>query len=315
MNKITKRLKSFAEELPVFGFFIAITNVLWPFIARMPRCMGSVIMKRKHQAVFRFIRKTVGNDIPEDTNECKVKHKFPSAPIWVCWLQGEEQMPNLCRTCMASLRKHAAGHPVVIITEANFQDYCYVPQHIVEKYKNGNIKPAHFADIIRTCLLYEHGGLWTDATLFIKHDLPAEIFDSPYYSIRYPNIGYYITECRWSNFFLSAKPHNRWYGFVRRYFFAYLQKEPHFVDYFMMDYLMRMAYDTDERIKEEVDMIPSNNEDVLYASSLLSLPINKENAAVLGGSTYLFKLSWRLNPLTEVDGKMTVWSYLQQKYL
>ena len=315
MSKITKRLKAFAEELPDFGFFIAITNLLWPLIAKLPKCVGRPIMERKHQAVFRFIRKTVGQDMPEDMHRCCVIHDFPSAPIWVCWLQGEEQMPDLCRTCMASLRKHAAGHPVVVITEDNFQDYCYVPQHIVGNYRSGIIKPAHFADIIRTCLLYEHGGLWTDATLFVKHDLPAEIFDSPYYSIRFPNKGFYITECRWCNFFLSAKPRNSWYGLVRRYFFAYLQKESHFVDYFMMDYLMKMAYDSEERIRAEVDSIPVNNEDVHYVSSLLSLPADGKIKEVLNGPTYLFKLSWRLNPLTMADGKTTVWSYLQQQYL
>ena len=315
MNKIANRIKTFVGELPKFGFFIAVTNMLWPIIAKMPISIGKAIMKKKHESVFRFIRKTLSNDIQTDNNECEIKHDFPSAPIWVCWLQGEELMPDLCRVCMKSLRSHAGSHPVIIITEHNFRNYCYIPQYIISKYRNGIIKPAHFADIIRTCLLYENGGLWIDSTIFVKEDLPEEIFDCPYYSIKFPNVGYYITECKWSNYFLSAKPHSSWYAYVRKCFFIYLQKESFFVDYFMMDYMMKMAYDADVQIKKEVDMIPFNNEDVLYASKILSFPIDKEKIAVLTGSTYLFKLSWRLKPLEQVDGKQTVWSYLKQQYL
>ena len=94
MNKITARLRVFIEELPHFGFFIAITNMLWPLIAKLPECIGHSIMEKKHVAVFRFIRKIVGDNIPIDLNECEIKHNFPSPPIWVCWLQGEELMPE-----------------------------------------------------------------------------------------------------------------------------------------------------------------------------------------------------------------------------
>lgn len=315
MNKITQRIKTFISELPEFGFFIAITNMLWSLIAKLPKSIGHAVMKKKHESVLRFIRKILGNDIQSDNKECEVKHDFPSSPIWVCWLQGEELMPDLCKTCMESLRKHAGNHPVIIITANNFMDYCYIPQYIISKYQQGTIKPAHFADIIRTCLLYENGGLWIDATIFVKKALPEEIFESQYYSIKFPNTGYYITECKWSNYFLSAKPHSKWYDYVRKCFFAYLQKESLFVDYFLMDYLMRLAYDTDEQIRKDVEMIPFNNEDVLYASRLLSLPVDEEKKSVLDGSTYLFKLSWRLKPQEQVDGKQTVWSYLKQLYL
>lgn len=315
MNKITKRIKTFIEELPKLGFFIAITNMLWPLIAKLPKCMGCAIMKKKHESVFRYIHKILGNDIQTENKQSVVKQSFISPPIWVCWLQGEELMPDLCKTCLKSLKEHAGNHPVIIISENNFMDYCFIPQSIIKKYQNGIIKPAHFADIIRTCLLYENGGLWIDATIFVKKDLPEIIFESQYYSIKFPNAGYYITECKWSNYFLAAKPHSRWYAYVRNCFFAYLQKESLFVDYFMMDYLMRMAYDTDGQIRNDVEMIPFNNEDVLYASKQLSLPVDEEKKAVLNGSTYLFKLSWRLKPLEKVDGVQTVWTYLKQQFL
>ena len=149
----------------------------------------------------------------------------------------------------------------------------------------------------------------------MKKDLPEEIFESSYYSIKFPNKGFYITECKWSNYFLSAKPHSPWYAYVRNCFFAYLQKESRFVDYFMMDYLMKMAYNADDSIKKEVDKIPYNNIGVLSATKMLSLPIDKEKESVLNSDTYLFKLSWRLKPLEKFEGKQTVWAYLQQKIL
>ena len=53
--------------------------------------------------------------------------------IWVCWWQGEENMPPVVQVCYRQLRKMACGHPVVLITEENCKDYVNIPQFIWEK--------------------------------------------------------------------------------------------------------------------------------------------------------------------------------------
>lgn len=86
--------------------------------------------------------------------------------IWWCWLQGEENAPNLCKACLESLRRNLSDFEIRVITEKNIWNYISVPDFIKEKYKNGTISRTHFSDILRTCLLVEHGGTWIDSTVY-----------------------------------------------------------------------------------------------------------------------------------------------------
>ena len=310
--KIKIKIKSFFEEQEAFGLFIAVTNLLWPFVVRTPKCFASKVMQRKHKEVFNYLRSVCeGEDCHQNQQEeVIVNESFADSPIWVCWLQGEEAMPLICKKCLESLRKHAGSHPVIVITATNYSIYCDIPEYIVAKYQKGIIRPAHFADIIRTCLLYEQGGLWIDSTVFVTRDLPEEIFNSRYYSIKFPSIGYYVTECKWSNYCLAAHPHSAWYAFIRKVFFIYLKKEDLFVDYFLMDYIMKWCYDENDTVRKEVDKIPINNSSALSLTKVLSEPIDDSVRQMIHGDTYLFKLSWRKTPNDEAKELKTVWSYL-----
>lgn len=310
---IRRKIQSFFEERSKFGLFIAATNLLWPFIVRMPQGFASRVIRRKHKAVFNYLCSVCEGENSHQSlqEEAIEKESFADSPIWVCWLQGEETMPILCKKCLESLRKHSGSHPVIVITAANYSNYCYIPEYIVSKYQEGIIRPAHFADIIRTCLLYEKGGLWIDATVFVTRDLPEEIFSRKYFSIKFPSVGYYVTECKWSNYCLSAHPHSAWYAFIRRVFFIYLKKEDLFVDYFLMDYIMKWCYDENDAVRKEVDKIPVNNSNALCLTKVLSEPIDDSVTQMIHGDTYLFKLSWRKTPIDETKGLKTIWSYLK----
>lgn len=39
-----------------------------------------------------------------------------TSPIWVCWWQGKENMPDIVKACYNSIQKHACNHPVILIT-------------------------------------------------------------------------------------------------------------------------------------------------------------------------------------------------------
>ena len=309
---IKKKIQSFFKERRRFGLFIAATNLLWPFIVRMPQGFASRVIRRKHKAVFNYLSSVCeGENSHQNLQEEAIeKESFADSPIWVCWLQGEDTMPMLCKKCLESLHKHSGSHPVIVITAANYSNYCDIPEYIVSKYQEGIIRPAHFADIIRTCLLYEQGGLWIDATVFVTRDLPEEIFNSRYYSIKFPSIGYYVTECKWSNYCLAAHPHSAWYAFIRKVFFIYLKKEDLFVDYFLMDYIMKWCYDENDMVRKEIDEILVNNSSVLSLTKVLSEPIDDSVRQMIHGDTYLFKLSWRKIPNDETKELKTVWSYL-----
>lgn len=91
--------------------------------------------------------------------------------IFTLWLQGEEQAPEIVQSCFASIRKHCP-QPLVVLDGKTVFDWISLPEPIVEKYRAGKIKPAHFADICRVELLHTYGGYWLDATCYVCAPIP-----------------------------------------------------------------------------------------------------------------------------------------------
>lgn len=100
--------------------------------------------------------------------------------IFTLWLQGEEQAPDIVKSCFASIRKHCT-QPLVILDGKSIFDWITLPETIVEKYRAGKIKPAHFADICRVELLHTYGGYWLDSTCYVSAPIPAWITEHVFF--------------------------------------------------------------------------------------------------------------------------------------
>ena len=83
--------------------------------------------------------------------------------FWWCWLQGEENAPQLCKVCLKSLRRHYSDYEINVITLDNAEDYVSFPEHIVQKFNDGKITPTHLSDLLRLELLINYGGVWADS--------------------------------------------------------------------------------------------------------------------------------------------------------
>ncbi len=100
--------------------------------------------------------------------------------IFAIWFQGEDQAPDIVKSCFRSIREHCPQELVVLDGKTLF-DYIDLPEAIVEKYRSGKIKAAHFADICRVELLYRHGGYWLDATCFVSAPIPSFITEQDFF--------------------------------------------------------------------------------------------------------------------------------------
>ena len=85
-------------------------------------------------------------------------------------------MPPIVQSCFQSLCSHAGNHLVHLITQENISKYVTIPDYILRKVQEGKISFTHFSDILRMCLLYEHGGLWIDATVYVSEPIPEKVF-------------------------------------------------------------------------------------------------------------------------------------------
>lgn len=108
----------------------------------------------KDKIVLNYIEKQYGNFISQYTL-CSLppKKQFENLPIWVCWLQGEENAPKLVKKCISSIRQHANGHEVIILTENNIKEYIDIPEYIIENAQRGILSRTNFSDIVRFALL------------------------------------------------------------------------------------------------------------------------------------------------------------------
>lgn len=189
--------------------------------ARRSKVFGDVVSLyfRKHY-IDALRNYTSGPVVSDDAGE----------KIYSIWFQGESQAPELVRRCFDSIRKHCSNE-LVVLDGDSLLDNITLPQIIIDKYKAGKIKPAHFADICRVELLYERGGYWLDATCFVTSEIPDYIRDADFFVYRTGNTisGYYsyIQNC-----FIRARKGSYLLGAWREMILDFWTREDKRVDYF-----------------------------------------------------------------------------------
>lgn len=105
-------------------------------------------------------------------------------PIWICWLQGLEDAPDIVKCCINSIIENVEGKKQ-IITYDNYFKFVKISETILEKHKQGIISKTHFSDILRLALLCKYGGIWIDSTvLILDKGLPDYIYRLPIFMYR-----------------------------------------------------------------------------------------------------------------------------------
>ncbi len=298
------QMGDFGCFLPLYNAFLLIFGRFLP--AGLCRKMGNArydIVRKKLAALHLERRGSLSENMPQYRE---------NAPIWFCWLQGEENMPTIPKLCLSSMRKHANGHPVIVLTQDNLSDYVRISPRIVELYKTGRIRPAHFADILRIHLIDQQGGLWLDSTLYVAKDIPEWVFKLPFYSIKMPDFGFLVSKCRWTVFCLGGWQHAPLYAELSRMLADYCQKKSTFITYFMLDVLIETLYETDEVIRRQIDRVPMNCQHVHELEKRLDKPFDPVQFDHYLEDTFCFKLSWKNFDEAMEGDKKNYYNHLRQ---
>lgn len=292
MGKIDN-VENFVRKVARFGLYIPVTNLILTYGQRFfsAKALSRMVAKRT-----RKIQDILSQSItfPTTLEDTSIKGSGKEAPIWFFWLQGEDNLPLIPKLCLQSIRKHANGHEVIVLTADNYREYVTIPDTLIALYREGRMKAAHFADILRINLLAQQGGLWLDATMLVTADLPQEIFELPFFSIKTENQGYFVSQCRWAVFCLGTAKGNPLFVQLASLFEQYLTTTDLFVDYFLFDNFIDMLYQRYPVIREQIDALPLNNPRVHDMAPLLCDKVTEEEFANLTKYTYLFKLSYKL---------------------
>ena len=226
--------------------------------------------------------------------------------IWTMWWQGEENAPVLVKKCIDSMREKSNGGKVVVITEENYLQYIELPDYILEKVKKRIITITHLSDLIRMELIYRYGGIWIDSTVFINYEIPSEIYEFDFYTIKREYNSEYmsrnVSKARWSAYLIGGKKGCRICSLMRLLFYSYWKQENTMIAYFLIDYFLDEVISQDRESRKLLDVVPYYESDIFLMNRIMNKKAYKEikDAGRDKKQIGIFnKLSWK----TEYDCK------------
>ena len=233
--------------------------------------------------------------------------------VWIFWWQGEASMPPLVKACYQQAKRLFQDKDVILLDQNNWNNYVEIPDIILEKVKAGIITLTHFSDILRMALLCQRGGLWMDATLFISRTIPDNILKQPLFTIKSEKELAYVSQCRWTSFCFGSMKGHPLAKFMQNLFFEHWQKFDQFIDYFFIDYGIRMAYDECKPIRDSIDRYAMQQDSLYSLVNTLSSIYTPERWGKIMQSGLFFKLNRRKEVQEQVDGKETIFGHMMHQ--
>lgn len=247
----------------------------------------------------------------ENIDEFKGIKSDENNNIWIFWWQGVENAPDIIRRCIGSIKAHAIGYRVFIVDKNNYMKYASVPTHILDKLNNNAISITHFSDYYRMALLAAHGGIWIDSSIYAMNYFNEELLQKPLFTIRNPKKDKQnISNWNWTVGVLGGWRGNILFCILRDMLSKYWKNNDYVVDYFMLDYMVKIVCDNNQKIKTCIFDIEENNSDFYflqkYANQAFDMSIYNK---VEKSSTWLYKISWKGKyDLMTTDGEKTFYS-------
>lgn len=236
-------------------------------------------------------------------------------PIWVCWWQGYKNMPELCKMFFDRLNEMLPSNAdLKLITLDNYLQYAKIPDNIVRKFNEGKISMTTYSDVLRNYLLYNNGGMWIDASVFVSNNISEEFLNNKeWWSInlyskndKIINLGQKITNRKWSGFIQKGIKNNILNKFVCEAFELYYAKYDIIIDYFIQNLFIKIAYDNIAQINKIIDNIPVNNVNVYDLFDNVDKEFDKEVYNKWNSRTLFYKFTQkRQYSVYTSDNKLT----------
>jgi hypothetical protein len=106
--------------------------------------------------------------------------------LWLFWGQGWDQAPDLCRAVAAAWKAHHPSWTVRLIDARSAREWV----NLTALYPAAALpdsRTAAYADVLRTELIFSHGGVWADATMYPAANIETSAvpLDVPFHAIRF----------------------------------------------------------------------------------------------------------------------------------
>lgn len=307
---VKKELKSFKSHVHNFGLRIAIIQFI-----------DGILIPNKRPYYIKTIEKYVDHffkDFIKNYESINIKPTFVNLdkfPIWICWWQGVDTMPEIVQMCYQRLQniipEYAKLH---VITLKNYLDYVDMPDNIIDKFNHKIITMATMSDVLRMCLLSKYGGYWLDATVFFTGNIPIEYFQKQFYCQKmYDEEKNKREACkgRWCGFSMAGRNDNVLFHFMKDGFFKWWERYDDIPDYVLIDYMILIAYKNIPDVTRCINAVENNNEDIFEMYKHLNEPYTQELYNKLTQRNVMHKLTYKmkLEKWTK-NNELTLYGYL-----
>lgn len=230
-------------------------------------------------------------DFPVVVPEGVSSKLMPGEYVFSMWLQGEECAPRLVKSCWDSVRRHCPEE-LVVLDSSNITQWIDLPGDFLRKWRSGEIKACHVADLCRVELLWKYGGYWMDATNYMCHSMPDFIAQSPFFVyMSGRNHNTFIQNC-----FIRAHAHHPIVGAWREILRSYWESHSRAFDYYLPHRLLRHVVLTDARVSELFGQMPHVPHDCTHAvrwGGYWEMPFNREKYEELVAEGAFQKLEYK----------------------
>jgi hypothetical protein len=230
------------------------------------------------------------------------------APVWVCWWQGEGQMPEMIGQCYKLLKKNRNCHPVHLITKDSYREYIQLPEVVLKRLHAKEITFTFLSDVLRVSLLAKYGGIWLDATYWVTR--PLDFGQARFFSIRQTRFKGGIANFRWTPHCLGAGSPYYVFDFIRESFICHLTLHKSIVTYLLIDQVINIAYEEFPDFRQLVDNLPDTEPHIYIMPWLFNQELNEKTLYEVLNTTPLLKLTYKQEYVRKTDaGKKTFYDY------
>lgn len=282
MNKITQLLKYNCFFTTLFLFFLVKLRLIDKNI------VIELIRRKKARKLYKKYKKIIENSIKTDSSNLEKKDDYKKV-IWTCWLQGENNAPDLVKKCIESIRKKSNGWEVVVITEENFNNYIELPDYLINKWKKGIITNTHFSDILRCALLIQHGGIWIDSTCYLSDKIPQYVYEDNKKMFCFKHKYRNEDTIEFGSWFIFSQKNNRLLELAFKLECEYWKEHNYLADYFLFHIFIYICKDYYKNIWD----IKPNLSDVYphEYNRLFNEPFDEKLLRLTMNNSFIHKLS------------------------
>jgi len=195
--------------------------------------------------------------------------------IYILWFQGFDKAPDIVKQCVKSWKYYNPTWNIIMLDNNNLSEYMNLNDYID---LSNAIQPSlcHKADVVRTVLLKNYGGLWVDATTFCNkslNDWLPKYIGEGFFAFNKPTADRLL-----SNWFLYANKDsyimNQWYNSTISYYKTHKRAETYYIHH----YLFGNLYKSDDKFKTAWNNVPKISANIPH--KLLNIMFNHCNQTI-----------------------------------